>query len=83
MCMLLIHVNNTVGRSVIGIKSMISDSDDLMNTYSVVVECEINPTASAGYVEVIARNDSAGLNPETSKYYYTLTIVVQIVYICI
>ena len=35
------------------------DPDDLMNTYSLVVTCEINPTiaSSAEYCEVIAKND--------------------------
>ena len=38
------------------------DPDDLMNTYSLVVTCEINPTSSAEYCEVIARNDDATIS---------------------
>ena len=40
------------------------DPDDLMNTYSLVVTCEINPTSSAEYCEVIAGNDNTAISGE-------------------
>ena len=51
------------------------DPDDLMNTYSLVVTCEINPTSSAEYCEVIARNDDVTIRGKLkftiSMYVYT------------
>ena len=38
------------------------DPDDLMNTYSLVVTCEISPTSSAEYCEVIAKNDDTAIS---------------------
>ena len=49
---------------------MISNLDEVIDTYLVVVICEIDPTTTADSCEVIARNDSAGLPPESSKCYY-------------
>ena len=46
---------------------MISNPDDVMDTYSVVVRCEINPTNTADYCKVIARNDNVGLLDRSSK----------------
>ena len=46
---------------------MISNPDDVMDTYSVVVKCEINPTSTADYCEVVARNANAGLLDRSSK----------------
>ena len=40
---------------------MISNRDEVMGCYSVIVTCEINPTSTAEFCEVIARNDSGGL----------------------
>ena len=50
---------------------MISNSDDVMDTYSVIVICEINPTSTAEYCEVIIRNDDAGVPARSSKCYST------------
>ena len=44
------------------------DPNDLMNTYSLVVTCEINPTSSAEYCEVIARNDDTTISSKLSNY---------------
>ena len=52
---------------------MISNPDDVMDTYSVVVTCEINPTSTAEYCEVIARNDDAGKPARSSKLLCTNT----------
>ena len=38
------------------------DPDDLMNTYSLVVTYEINPTSSVEYCEVIARNNDTTIS---------------------
>ena len=59
MCMIVFSQNVTVASSIIGTSSMFNfDPDDLMNTYSLVVTCEISPTSSAKYCEVIARNNN-------------------------
>ena len=48
----------SVASSLINTNSVFNfDPDNMMNTYSLVVTCEINPTSSAEYCEVIARND--------------------------
>ena len=53
------------------------DPDDLMNTYSLVVTCEINPTSSAEYCEVIARNDDIAItgNKNVNKYLYVIVCI--------
>ena len=61
-----LYACNADGRSVVGTASMMSNPNDVMDTYSVVVTCEINPTSTAEYCKVIARNDSAGL-PDLSS----------------
>ena len=53
----------SVASSLINTNSVFNfDPDDLMNTYSLVVTCEINPTSSAEYCEVIARNDDVTIH---------------------
>ena len=54
--------------SVIGTTSIVSNPDDVMEFYSVIVTCEINPTSPAEYCQVIARNDVGGVFPRSSKY---------------
>ena len=51
----------SVASSIIGTTSMISSPDDVMESYSVVVTCEINPANTAEYCEVIARYDVTSL----------------------
>ena len=53
----------TVASSLLNTNSVFDfDPDDLTNTYSLVVTCEINPTSSAEYCEVIARNDDTTIS---------------------
>ena len=64
--------------SLIGTTSVFDfDPDDLMNTYSLVVTCEINPTSSAEYCEVIARNDDTAItgNKNVNKYLYVIVCI--------
>ena len=49
-----IYVCNTDGRSVVSTTSVISNPDDLMDTYSVIITCEISPTSNAEYCEMFA-----------------------------
>ena len=73
------YYNVAVPSSIINTTSMISNSDDVMEFYSVVVTCEINPTSTAEYCEVIARNDDdAGKPTRSSKLLCTKTCT----YIC-
>ena len=69
----MIKFNVAVASSIINTTSMISNPDDVMDTYSVVVTCEINPTSTAEYCEVIARNDDAGKPARSSKLQCTNT----------
>ena len=55
--MYTVHLFFSVTSSIIGTTSMISNPDDVMETYSVVVTCEIIPTSTAEFCEVIARCD--------------------------
>ena len=48
---------------------MISNSDDVMDTYSVIIICEVDPTSTAEYCEVIARSDNAVVLARSSKCY--------------
>jgi len=45
-----------VARSVIGTASMILDPNVLASNYSAVVLCEIDPTSTADYCRVFARD---------------------------
>ena len=56
-----IHTCNTDGRSVINTASVNSNPNDVMDTYSVVVTCEINPTSTAEYCEVFAESSDTTL----------------------
>ena len=49
----------SVASSIIRTTSLISNPDDVMESYSVVVTCEINPTSTAEYCKVIARCDAS------------------------
>ena len=50
-----------VASSIINTTSVISDFDDLMEFYSVIVTCEIRPTSTAQYCEVFAQSGDATL----------------------
>ena len=54
--MLLVYLYNTDGRSVTNTTSVISNPDDVMEFYSVIVTCEINPTSIAEYCEMFAES---------------------------
>ena len=54
--------------SIVGTTSIVSNLDDVMEFYSVIVTCEINPTSTAEYCQVIARNDDDGVFPRSSMY---------------
>ena len=54
--------------SIFGTTSVVFNPDDVMEVYSVIVTCEIDPTSTAEYCEVFARNDDAGVSPRSSKY---------------
>ena len=69
----MIKFNVAVASSIINTTSIISNPDNVMDTYSVVVTCEINPTSTAEYCEVIARNDDAGKPARSSKLRCTNT----------
>ena len=60
MC-IYVHTCNTDGRSVINTTSVNFNPDDVMDTYSVVVTCEINPTSTAEYCEVFAESGDTTL----------------------
>ena len=72
-----------VASSVVGTTSIIDfDPDNLMNTYSLVVTCEINPTSSADYCEVIARNDDTTISGKLCTYILLCIIVCMCVCVC-
>ena len=54
--MLFVYLYNTDGRSVTNTTSVISNPDDVMELYSVIVICEINPTSTAEYCEMFAES---------------------------
>ena len=54
--------------SIVGTTSIVFNPDDLMEFYSVIVTCKIDPTSIAEYCQVFARNDDAGVPPRSSKY---------------
>ena len=65
----------TEASSVVSAVSMIFNPDEVMGCYSAIVTCEINPTSTAEFCQVIARNDSAGLLvTRSSEWYITMYI---------
>ena len=81
--MLLVYIYNTDGRSVINTTSMISNPDDVMDTYSVVVTCEINPTSTAEYCEVSVGNTDTPLVGKFTMQEYGFTMYMYIYVLCI
>ena len=47
---------------------MISNPDVVMDTYSLVVTCEINPTSTVDYCEVFAGNTDTTLTGKFTMY---------------
>ena len=72
----------SVASSLINTNSVFDfDPDDLMNTYSLVVTCEINPTSSAEYCEVIARNDDVTIR---GKLKFTIRVYIYVcIFVCV
>ena len=61
--------------SVLNITSVFPNPNATMTLHDVVVTCDINPTSTAEFCEVFARNDDASLSGMLHMYIYVCTYI--------
>ena len=58
----------TVASSLRNVTSVVSDPQVMMDVFSAVITCQINPTSSAEYCQVIARSSTDNIMSMSSNF---------------
>ena len=72
----------TVAPVVEATMSMVLEGDTPAETYSVEVECDIRPSSTADYCEVIARNDDSTVSGNVYTLYLQGIQVYAVLTVC-